>query len=106
MTPEILAKIMGIVGKTGERVIVVDPASGIPVVLLNLDEYEKLRPAPAANPIQPPVSSPVPNLTASKPFGSIEPDLAVWQEAQKSARGDWGGDEDKEEDRYYMEPTE
>lgn len=104
MTPEILAKIMGIVAKGGERVIVIDPRSGTPVVLLNLEAYEKMVFQGVSNTHQ---ASQGVNLTPSKGPGILDPDLALWQEAAKGAGG-WGGDEpeEKEEDRYYMEPTE
>jgi len=104
MTSEILAKMMGIVAKGKERVIVVDSASGVPFALLNLDEYGALvdKGSPASE-----KAVPEPQLTATPGPGMLDPDLALFQEAKRSAAGDWGGDEEEaEEDRYYMEPTE
>jgi hypothetical protein len=104
MTPEILAKIMGIVAKGKERVIVVDPASGAPFALLNLEEYSALvdKGSPASE-----KAVPEPQLTGASGPGILDPDLALLQEAKRGAVGDWGGDEEEaEEDRYYMEPTE
>ena len=103
MTPEILAKIMGIVAKKGERVIVIDPKSGTPFVLMGLDEYEKLG-QESASPSKPAFN---PTLTQNQGGGMIDPDLALSVERKKALiGGDWGGDEEKEEDRYYMEPAE
>lgn len=42
MTPELIQKVVGLVGKNGERIIVVDPQSGRAVVLLDLESYERL----------------------------------------------------------------
>lgn len=103
MTPEILAKIMGIVAKGGERVIVVDPTLGVPITLMKLDEYEKLVDANSGGREKVPAG---PQLTAPASPGMIDPDVALWAEAAKGA-GEWGGDAaEEEEDRYYMEPTE
>ena len=122
MTPEILAKIMGIIAKTGERVIVIDPRSNTPFVLMNLDEYEKMTisgvisrsegektgyiTTPNAGPIfSSGFQSVGQHLTQNKGTGIIDPELALLNEAKKVPTGDWGGDE-TEEDRYYMEPAE
>lgn len=91
MTPEILAKIMGIIAKTKERVIVVETQSNSPFVLMNLDEYEKMA---------------IPALTANPGQGMIDSDSAIKQEAASQASSDWGGDETAEEDKYYMEPAD
>ncbi len=110
MKPEILAKIMGIIAKTGDRVIVVDAASGASFALMNIDEYERLvmRPSSTLSIVKPPELAPVypPSLTENKGPGMIDPDLALWKETHNTASGDWGGNESVEEDRYYMEPTE
>mgnify|MGYP001569094850 FL=1 len=123
MNPEILAKIMGIIAKTGDRVIVIDPKTGTPFALMNLDQYEKLvlPPKPPAlagfdpAPFQEYHNSTVgqderrgagsPPLTVPPASGMIDSVIPPWV---KPARGedDWGGNEEKEEDRYYMEPTE
>ena len=89
--------------KTRERVIVIDPASGTPFALMNLEEYEKLVNLGNASAL---ARTQGPQLTAKSRSGMIDPDLAIWQEAQKAAIGDWGGDEGKEEDKFYMEPVE
>ncbi|MBI2552339.1 hypothetical protein HYW17_03525 [Candidatus Uhrbacteria bacterium] len=107
MTPEILAKIMGIIAKTGERVIVVDSISGASFALMNIDEYERL--AMRSGPIvKGPELSPLrpPSLTENKASGIIDPDLALWKETRQTGAGEWGGDGAAEEDRYYMEPAE
>ena len=103
---------MGIIAKTGERVIVVDEKSGTPVVLMNLDEYETIVALAPRIPQAAPLSAPTPvstvgmaHLTQNPGSGMIDPDLALFNENKKMPTGDWGGDE-PEEDRYYMEPTE
>lgn len=105
MNPEILAKIMGIIAKTGDRVIVIDSKTGIPFALMSLDQYEKLilppKPTVLAE-LDKPLSTP---LTAPQASGMIDPAIPPWI---KPGHGgdDWGGNEEKDEDRYYMEPTE
>lgn len=103
MKPEILAKIMGIIAKGKERVIVIDPASNAAFAILGLDEYEKLVSQGNGSAGS---GAKAGQLTQKIESGMIDPDLAIWQEAKRAAQGDWGGDEGKEEDRYYMEPTE
>ncbi len=123
MNPEILAKIMGIIAKTGERVIVIDPKSGAPFAILSLDEYEKLA-------IQPKMAvlkgiDPVPFqeynktsvvqeerggagnplLTQKRTSGMIDPDLGLSAGSPFIPAADLGVDE-IEQDRYYMEPAE
>ena len=111
MKSEILAKIMRIIAKTGDRVIVVDPVSGMSFALMNIDEYERLvlRPGQSAsqsvkglelNPIRPA------SLTENQAPGMIDPDLALWKETRNSGAGEWGGDDGVEEDKFYMEPVE
>ncbi|OGL85106.1 hypothetical protein A3H11_03575 [Candidatus Uhrbacteria bacterium RIFCSPLOWO2_12_FULL_47_10] len=106
---------MGIIAKTGERVIVVDPKSGAPFALMGLDEYERLVVNPVRSRARAEGTSPSrtagaatsngTDLTQNPGAGMMDPDLALLQEA-KQIKSDWGGDEEKEEDRYYMEPTE
>lgn len=102
MTPEILAKIMGIIAKTGEKVIVIDPKTEQPFVVLGLDQYEGI----LSQGLGAPKGASVRDLTRGSDPGIIDPDLAIWRESKDAAQGDWGGDEATEEDRYYMEPTE
>lgn len=100
MTPEILAKILGIIAKTGEKVVVVDPQTGAPFVIMGLDGYQALidgRKSGIDTPGRPP-------LTGSSPSGMIDPDLSFSQETKAMGGGQWGGDET--EDRFYMEPVE
>lgn len=93
---------MGIIAKTGEKVIVVDGKTGEAFVLQSLTEYEKSVSLKANLEHKPAVQS----LTASPRLGSIDTDAAILQEVKKTGTNDWGGDEVVEEDRYYMEPTE
>lgn len=125
MNPEILAKIMGIIAKTGERVIVIDPKSGAAFAILSLDEYEKriITPKTAVlkgiDSIKTSASDTnnsgferafpqgVDNspLTQKRTSGIIDPDLALSSGAPFSPAVDLGVDE-IEQDRYYMEPAE
>ena len=125
MTPEILAKIMGIIAKTGERVIVIDPKSGSPFAILSLDEYEKLIFQPKTSVLKgidhiktsamsgnfsgferafPQGLDNLP-LTHKQPSGMIEPDLTPKGDMPPGIGIDAGLDE-IDQDRYYMEPTE
>lgn len=114
---------MGIAAKTGDRIIVVDPATGTPFALMSLDQYEKL--LNQAKPAHEPTLDPAPfqeynkisveqgerggagsaPLTTSKGSGMIEPDFTPWKTPVQSAPTAALGAE-VEEDRYYMEPTE
>ena len=57
MQPELITRLVGLVQKTGERVILADPETGKAVVVMDLAEYERLCVAP---PPAPAVASPVP----------------------------------------------
>lgn len=106
MNPEILAKILKIAQKTGEKVIFVDSTSGAPFVLMDLTAYESLldsqKPAQKAD-LDRPVNPP---LTGSGSSGIIDPDLAFLKETKAVSQGEWGGDDNSEEDKFYMEPVE
>ena len=101
---------MRIIAKTGDCVIVVDPASGAPFALMNLDEYEQLVGSSQKDPqsegnLQP-LTTP---LTASKGSGMIDPDFTPWKTAVQTVEAavePATGQAEVEEDRYYMEPTE
>ncbi len=106
MTPEILAKVMRIIEKTGDRVIVIDPASGAPFALMNLDEYERLvgfaKVAPKSGVDTGSLTSP---LTTLQDSGMIDSDFTPWKTPGQSVDAPAERAE-VEEDRYYMEPTE
>ncbi len=101
MRPEIWAKIREIVKKTGEKIVIVDPDGGEPLMLMGLAAYEKL-----INQDKTGIGATSQGgyLTPQTPSGIIDPDLAFLKERQQTAPQEWGGDE--EEDRYYMEPTD
>jgi len=103
MNTGILAKILGIITKTKERLIVLDPQSGAPFVVMSLDEYEKLTIQGHEGVSK---AQEAGQLTPREASGTIDPDLALWREAKRGAVGEWGGDDGAEEDRYYLEPTE
>lgn len=47
MNPELITRLVKLIEKTGDRVILPDPTSGKAVVVLDLDAYERLCTAPA-----------------------------------------------------------
>ncbi|MBI4135610.1 hypothetical protein HY477_02655 [Candidatus Uhrbacteria bacterium] len=104
MNPEIWAKIREIVNKTGEKIVIVDPDGGEPLILMGLAVYEKLINQVNQDKTGVIVAPQGDYLTPREPFGIIDPDSALLKERQHTALQDWGGDE--EEDRYYMEPAE
>ena len=59
MTPAQIQKVLRLIRSTGERVVVLDNDSNDVVVLMNLDEYEKLR---GGRGVGAPLSGPRPSL--------------------------------------------
>lgn len=99
MKPEILAKILRIIGKTGEKLVILDENSGNSFVIMGLDAYEKVCSVKKQDSLA--------DLTENKGSGIIDPDSALAAEARESSAGEWGGsDSIAEEDRYYMEPAD
>lgn len=101
MRPEMWAKIREIVRKTGEKLVIVDPEGGEPMMLMGLTAYEKLINQDKTGGE---AASKGGYLTPRAPSGIIDPDLAFLRERQNTTPQEWGADE--EEDRYYMEPTD
>lgn len=74
MNEPTLGRLLGLVEKTGDKVIVTDPAGERPYVLMSLDQYERLletsRPiaVPSPRPQAPvPMSAPKPVMPTPKP---------------------------------------
>ena len=42
MNPEFITRVVGLVQKTNDRVVLADPSSGKAVVVMDLDSYERL----------------------------------------------------------------
>lgn len=62
MNLEFISRVVGLVQKTGDRVVLADPQSGKAVVVLDLESYERLCAVtnPASAPVQSAVDAPVP----------------------------------------------
>lgn len=103
MNSENWAKIREIIRKTGEKLVVLDPQGGEPLMLMGLNAYEKLLFPISSDKLDIKETFPGTHLTPPPASGIIDPDLSLLAERQSNASQDWGGDD---EDRYYMEPTE
>ena len=104
MKPELLARILKIIEKTEEKVIICDPISEVPFVIMGLDSYEKI--AGFSQILAVKTVKPEGGLTQNPEAGKIDPDLALLKESRNMIAGEWGGDEKVEDDQYYMEPAE
>ncbi|MBI4457363.1 hypothetical protein HY633_00160 [Candidatus Uhrbacteria bacterium] len=84
MTPELINRVVGLVGKNGERVILVDPQSGKAIVLLDLESYERLS-APNDEPkFTPGPSAPAASVRIAA-SDSVEPEK-IAQHSEKKPR--------------------
>ena len=75
MSHDTLQRLLNLIGKTGDRVVVTDPAGEKPYVLMSLDQYEKLIDAeatPEAKPASAPAPAPAP---ARRPTLQVAEDL-------------------------------
>ena len=66
MNPEFITRVVGLVQKTNERVVLADPQTGKAVVVMDFDSYERLISAAPAAPAQVPV--PAPQIKAEVPI--------------------------------------
>ena len=85
MNDNITRRLLGLVEKTGDKVIVTDPAGEHPYVLMSLDQYERLVGAPPAaqSPAETHISAPI---IAEKIVSPIQaPKKAVPNPANPSA---------------------
>lgn len=104
MKPELLARILKIIAKTGEKVIICDPVLEVPFVIMGLDSYEKIAGFSQISAVKTMKSEG--GLTQNPEAGKIDPELALLKESKNMVAGEWGGDEKVEDDQYYMEPAE
>jgi hypothetical protein len=77
MHPDIISRVVSLVQKSGDKVVLADPTSGKAVVVLDLDAYEQLSAAAAAaiNAAPEPVPAPVATAVAT-PTPEPAPQLA------------------------------
>jgi len=105
MDARYLERIMALAERTGDRVIVVDPATGSAFALLPFEAYERLAgggtPAPEVG-----------TLSREALVDRINKEIATWNTAQQGQKDiddvvsmDILDDEVKEE-QYYLEPIE
>jgi PHD/YefM family antitoxin component YafN of YafNO toxin-antitoxin module len=126
MNQDTLNRLLELVGKTGDKVVITDPAGDTPYVLMSLDQYEALmngsetevKPAQitpkqakrpslqVAEDIDPPVS-----LRGMSSFNGKKRDIPLWkspQDAPKPAPTIQTSQiqETESEEQFYLEPLE
>lgn len=100
----IFDRVLNLIKKTGDRVIIVEEKTENAYVVMNFDAYEKIVKSPAT-----------PNLTELRvpdKIDKINQDIALWSEEAKQAEGtppaalpvEEGSAE--EENQFYFEPVE
>lgn len=98
----IFDRILNIIKKTGDRVVIINPDSNSSYVVMSLEDYEKM----AGIAI---------NLTRKEPTDKIEKinrDIALWREEEIKKAGGSPGSEDEDnkidesESQFYFEPVE
>jgi len=92
-------KILSLVQKTGDKVIVFDERGENPVVIMPLDQYDELIDG----------SAPSRGLTEDEMLDRINQDIAQWQAVQEDAlprKIEENKIQDEDEERYYVEPAE
>lgn len=52
MNPELITRVVNLIQKNGDKVVLADPTTGKAVVVMDLEAYEKLCAVPTANPVQ------------------------------------------------------
>ena len=106
MNLEFISRVVGLVQKTGDRVVLADPQSGKAVVVLDLESYERLcampnvvsapAPAPVAVPVPTPSEAPktAPSFvqkvaqTSQKIESKAQPKMTVQQPPEKATLAD------------------
>ena len=74
MQPELITRLIALIQKTGERIVLADPETGRAVVVMDLEQYERLcGAAPAQAPI-PQLQTPLTSPTPQQPQ-RIEPEI-------------------------------
>jgi len=79
---KIISRVIGIVKKTGDKIVVTDQNGDSGLLIMPLSEYEKIVED----------KSDLTNLTESELLDKINRDIALWKESQRSEYGlDWQG---------------
>ena len=93
MNDQTIRRLLGLVEKTGDKVIITDPAGEHPYVLMSLDQYERLvgapapaapePPGPAPKPVSAPPAAPIsrsePPMTPQAPRPATKPQVPPWR---------------------------
>lgn len=128
MDHETLQRLLTLSGKTGDRIIVTDPAGEKPYVLMSLDQYEKLM---GSNPESAATEKPSSTIPARRPSLPVPEDLdppvdlsparkkreiPLWKPTDKPKGGSApapapavpaGGEKEAvSEEQFYLEPLE
>lgn len=127
MQNDTLQRLLGLIGKTGDRVVVTDPAGEKPYVLMSLDQYEKLLGegnSPGTEAAKEPQSAPkTPSRPTLKVAEDIDPpvdlrsprkkrEIPLWKPSAppKSTKGAGPAAEPEKEpaseEQFYLEPLE
>lgn len=126
MHHETLQRLLDLIGKTGDRVVVTDPAGDKPYVLMSLDQYEKLMgsEAPAEKPAPAPVTASRPSRRPSLQVAEdLDPpvdlsqsrkkrEIPLWKPADEPKPAPEAEDvqespnETESEEQFYLEPLE
>jgi len=86
MNPELITRLVSLVEKTGDRVVLADPATGKAVVVMDLASYERLSTGAVAQPIQAqPQTAPIREEKPVPPAPAREPEIEV-VETRKTAQ--------------------
>ena len=127
MQHDTLQRLLNLIGKTGDRIVVTDPAGENPYVLMSLDQYEKLMsekgsskrellgsesssPMPARRPTLQVAEDLDPPINLSAPRKKRE--IPLWKpstEPKKSKKAEVATEPEKEsdsEEQFYLEPLE
>ena len=106
MNLDFISRVVGLVQKTGDRVVLADPQSGKAVVVLDLESYERLCAVPnvVSAPAQAPVAAPVtlppeaPKIaptfvqkvaqSSQKTEPKTQPKMTIGQPSEKAAMAD------------------
>ncbi|MFH1291600.1 MAG: hypothetical protein ABIH87_00140 [bacterium] len=88
-----LSKIMRLIRRTGDKLIIPDVESDAVMAMMNLDDYERLLSTPQS----------VKGLTEEQMMEKINRDIAIWRSQNQSETLDWydGGDGYYQADKLY-----
>ena len=127
MHHDTLQRLLDLIGKTGDRIVVTDPAGEKPYVLMSLDQYEKLMGEKGASPQATSASPEIAQKPSRRPTLQVAEDLdppvdlnasrkkreiPLWKpslEEKPAAKPEPAGEREKEtdaEEQFYLEPLE